>query len=155
MWEKCCLFSKSLSYIAVSNFNFFVSGTSVGEFITAVGVSQVPPYPPHGLGNIEVAILFGHNLEVQKEKNLGLVWGWPNKPGHLERKIQNSTPDILTRDVIHRKLPCTSAIQIEVLLCNNGSLLLWKKQEKLMVPCPHGGDLASLAFIPEANFPHP
>lgn len=60
---SCWLLGESLGYITVSYFNLLVSRTGVGELIPAVSICQVSPDPRHLLGNLEVAVFFGHHLE--------------------------------------------------------------------------------------------
>lgn len=62
---RCWLLGESLGYITVSYFNLLVQRTGVGELIPAVSICQVSPDPCHLLGNLKVAVFFGHHLEGQ------------------------------------------------------------------------------------------
>lgn len=60
---SCWLLGESLGYITVSYFNLLVSRTGVGELIPAVSICQVSPDPCHLLGDLKVAVFFGHHLK--------------------------------------------------------------------------------------------
>lgn len=122
---KCCLLGESLGYITVRYFNFFVSRTGIGEFIPAVSICQVSPNPCHFLGNLKVAVFFGHHLE-QKNWIMNLH---PSSP--------TTCPSLVTR-------PCSCPSTWYIVTSSQENTSLWDR------PGP-GSTLPP--FVPIPGFP--
>lgn len=74
-----CSFAQSLGHVLIGQFNLSVCRTGVGEFITCIGILQVPPNSTKLWWNIKVTVFLGNHLNVGRKVMMKRNWYSPNK----------------------------------------------------------------------------